>query len=171
MGTLFAFLTSEDLSTPIREDQLLIKAMNHLGHQVDFVPWQRLENPSQYQGGVLVRTTWDYTEHLDDFLQTLKDVEYSQVPLYNPYRLIRWNGTKSYLRDLELEGVNIPLSFWFEDVSEVQPGLLWPPGSPAKSWVLKPRFQPVPVALTSYTRSRTGRKSKSPTKRRTGVLL
>ncbi len=61
----------------------------------------------------LIRTTWDYQEHLIDFLAWAKRV--TNVTLFlNPLEIIQWNTHKTYLRDLEAAGVPTIPTVWIE---------------------------------------------------------
>ena len=60
---------------------------------------------------VLVRTTWDYTERLSEYLAWVDLVDAVTV-LRNPASVIRWNSHKSYLRDLAARGVPTVPTVW-----------------------------------------------------------
>ncbi len=60
---------------------------------------------------VLIRTTWDYQEKREAFVEW---AERLPVPLYNPADTVRWNTHKSYLRDLESRGVPVVPTEWLE---------------------------------------------------------
>lgn len=62
---------------------------------------------------VVIRTTWDYTKRFDAFLEWAREVS-SVSKLRNTIDIIEWNGHKSYLRDLELGGVPIVPTIWFD---------------------------------------------------------
>lgn len=63
------------------------------------VAWSRFD-------AVLLRSTWDYTTRLDDFLDWCGRVE-QQSALLNPLSTVRWNIDKHYLRDLAQRGVPV----------------------------------------------------------------
>ena len=55
---------------------------------------------------VVLRSTWNYTEHLDEFLAWATRV--SQVArLVNPVEIIEWNTDKRYLADLAARGIPV----------------------------------------------------------------
>jgi glutathione synthase/RimK-type ligase-like ATP-grasp enzyme len=60
---------------------------------------------------VVVRSTWNYTAHLDEFLAWATRV--SQVTrLVNPVEIIEWNTDKRYLADLSARGIpTVPTIF------------------------------------------------------------
>jgi hypothetical protein len=78
---------------------------------------------------VLLRSTWDYIDHLDDFLAWTERVE-SVTRLVNPAAVVGWNTEKRYLTELESAGIPVvPTVF-------VAPGESTPPvGAPS---VVKP---------------------------------
>lgn len=65
---------------------------------------------SQFAVAVL-RSTWDYTQRLDEFLDWAARVA-AQTTLLNPLAVVRWNTDKHYLRDLAGAGIaTVPSAF------------------------------------------------------------
>lgn len=96
--TPIAFLSCKSLDGYVVDDQLAVDALLAAGFSVDTIPWDAPAEWSKY-GAVIVRTTWDYTQRLDEFLKTLKTIS-SQTLLINDFETICWNAKKTYLRDL-----------------------------------------------------------------------
>lgn len=106
-----ALLSIEDLTGYVTDDKLLIEPLQDLGHTVEFVPWQARVRWRSYDGAV-IRTTWDYQNHLVAFLRVLRRI-HKETRLANPLKLVEWNIEKStYLRDLEKRGARIIPSIW-----------------------------------------------------------
>lgn len=106
-----ALLSIEDLSGYVTDDKLLIEPLQDLGHIVEFVPWQARVKWRTYDG-VVIRTTWDYQNHLAAFLRVLRRI-HKETRLANPLKLVEWNVEKSiYLTDLEQRGARIIPSIW-----------------------------------------------------------
>ena len=60
---------------------------------------------------VVLRSPWDYTERVEEFLAWAEQVE-SVTPLWNPLAVLRWNTDKHYLHDLAAAGLSVvPTSF------------------------------------------------------------
>jgi glutathione synthase/RimK-type ligase-like ATP-grasp enzyme len=55
---------------------------------------------------VVIRSTWDYHAHLEQFLQWARSVA-AVTALWNPLQLIEWNVDKRYLAELAASGVPI----------------------------------------------------------------
>jgi len=55
---------------------------------------------------VLIRSTWDYHEHVDEFVAWAGHVD-TVSELYNPATVVRWNAHKGYLLDLEANKVQV----------------------------------------------------------------
>jgi glutathione synthase/RimK-type ligase-like ATP-grasp enzyme len=89
---------------PAAEDPLLIHALHRLRVTARIEPWGS-EATSEARL-VVVRTTWDYTEHLPDFLDWVRRTE-AGTTLVNPAEVIVWNSHKSYLTDLAGAGVPV----------------------------------------------------------------
>ncbi len=60
---------------------------------------------------VLIRTTWDYTDHLAEFVAWAERVGAS-TRLFNPAPVVRWNTHKGYLKELEALGVPLAPTVW-----------------------------------------------------------
>ena len=105
-GRICAFLTTDDLDGYVTDDQLAETAMEEIGWKVEHVPWR--------QGGwerfdaVVIRSTWDYHKHLEEFLAVLEQIK----RLANPLEVVRWNARKTYLRDLEARGLPVVPTVW-----------------------------------------------------------
>jgi glutathione synthase/RimK-type ligase-like ATP-grasp enzyme len=56
---------------------------------------------------VIVRSTWDYFNRLDEWYEWLDRVESTGVPFLNPVDVVRWNSHKSYLAELAARGVPV----------------------------------------------------------------
>ena len=70
------------------------------------VAWSRFD-------AVLLRSTWDYTQRLPDFLAWCERVA-AQTRLLNPPATVRWNTDKHYLADLAARGVPVVPSIFIE---------------------------------------------------------
>ncbi|MCF2531607.1 ATP-grasp domain-containing protein [Yinghuangia soli] len=63
----------------------------------------------------VIRSTWDYIDHHDDFVAWA-----DRVPnLANPADVVRWNTDKTYLRDLAEAGVPVVPTTWLDPDSTV----------------------------------------------------
>ena len=110
-----AFLTIKDLSGFESYDHLLIEPMKENGWDVSFIPWDKLNQNWNNFDLVIVRSTWNYQNHLDEFLNVLRMIDQSKALLLNPLPLIEWNVNKTYLKDLKKNGIPIIPSLFFED--------------------------------------------------------
>jgi glutathione synthase/RimK-type ligase-like ATP-grasp enzyme len=97
-------LTARRLPDLAGDDQPLVAAFRDRG-------WQ--PRPTVWSGAIpdaelaIVRSCWDYTDDVDQFLATLDEIA-RRMPLWNPPGTIRWNAHKGYLLELAACGVPIP---------------------------------------------------------------
>ena len=91
--------------------------------EVETVPWNRPGVDWRRYELVVIRSTWDYQNHADQFLRVLEQIEHSGVRLENGSEIARWNMQKTYLRDLALRGIDIVPTFWRDRLA---PGELVP---------------------------------------------
>jgi hypothetical protein len=106
-----AFLSTEDLTDFVTDDELTVGPLQALGWRVDFVPWRAAVGWDAYDV-VVVRTTWDYQVDAAAFDAALRRIDESRAVLCNPLPLMRWNMRKTYLRDLEGQGVRVLPTQW-----------------------------------------------------------
>lgn len=117
-----AFLTLDDPSDFVIDDDLALPAMAEAGWHVDSVPWRADVDWDRWDA-VLIRTPWDYQDDPDTFLEVLETIDASSARLENPLDTVRWNLRKTYLRDLEARGVLIVPTVWGLDKPPTVAGL------------------------------------------------
>jgi glutathione synthase/RimK-type ligase-like ATP-grasp enzyme len=109
-----ALLSIEDLSDFVADDPLVVEPLRRLGHEAEFVPWQAAVDWRKFDG-VVIRTTWDYQDHLPAFLRVLQEIE-TQTRLANPLEIVKWNADKKiYLQDVEKRGGKIVPTIWSDN--------------------------------------------------------
>lgn len=93
-----------------RDDRFLTSALQARGVQAEPCIWNDPAVDWSGFDGCLIRSTWDYTEHIEAFLGWV-----GQVPrLINPPEVVRWNHDKSYLRQLQAAGIPVVPTEWPE---------------------------------------------------------
>lgn len=78
------------------------------------------DDPSQDwtdYAAVLIGTTWDYWDHHERFLATLKQIE-RQSRLFNSADMVAWNSRKDYLRGLADKGARLIPTLWIDRVDK-----------------------------------------------------
>jgi glutathione synthase/RimK-type ligase-like ATP-grasp enzyme len=101
-------------------------ALRHAGFAVDVPRWDDEEVDWAAYALVVVRSCWDYTGRLEEFLAWA-----ASVPLLrNDVRLLRWNTDKVYLRDLDRAGLPVVPTVWDPTGPDDLPD--------AAEWVVKP---------------------------------
>jgi hypothetical protein len=87
------------------------------GFRVEDVAWDDAKADWAGYAAVIIGTTWDYWDRLDEFLPALERIE-GQTRLFNASALVRWNARKTYLRELETKGAKLIPTLWLDDCSE-----------------------------------------------------
>ncbi|WP_297084724.1 RimK family alpha-L-glutamate ligase [uncultured Demequina sp.] len=107
MTARIAIVTTVEMPVPDADEELLLP---HLP-EAELAAWDDPAVDWAAYEVVLLRSPWNYTEHLDAFLAWAERV--SQVSrLHNPLETIRWNTDKRYLLDLAGRGVpTVPTTF------------------------------------------------------------
>lgn len=75
---------------------------------------------AQFEGVdiALLGTAWNYQDNAEAFLAKLDALEARGVVVANPPDCVRWNITKTYLRELDEKGVRTIPTLWREIVTE-----------------------------------------------------
>lgn len=107
----------EDEKDYVIDDKHAYQPMLDLGWHVAAVPWTQTDTPWSDFEAVIIRSTWDYPPRLSEFLQVLETIN-KQTRLANPMELVRWNLSKTYLRDLESAGIGIVPTIWRDSLDK-----------------------------------------------------
>jgi O-ureido-D-serine cyclo-ligase len=91
----------------------LLAAFRARGLPVEVVDWDDARVDWSRHALALLRSTWDYTARLAEFLDWLARAA-ARTRIFNPPDIIRWNVDKHYLADLERLGVAIVPSRFVE---------------------------------------------------------
>ena len=102
-----AFLSMEDLPHPPVDDELAAVALRAAGWSVWTIPWNDPVIDWSDFSAVVIRSTWDYQDQPERFLETLFRIERSGTRLANAAEVVRWNLHKSYLLDLQATGLPV----------------------------------------------------------------
>ncbi len=101
---------------------LLLDACRNTGIDARILAW---DDPTVSWGrfdAVVLRSTWDYTERLAEFLAWCARVD-QLTTLLNPLPVLRWNTDKHYLADLAAAGVPVVASTFVEPDAAPLPAL------------------------------------------------
>ncbi len=120
----------------LKEDRLLIGALEKRGLKVTRTYWDDPEFNWADTNCVLFRTPWDYFNRYDEFEPWLKKAG-KVTKFINPLDVIYWNIDKHYMLDLEKAGINIPPTFFIEpgdkrSLKDITDNLTW------DEFILKP---------------------------------
>jgi glutathione synthase/RimK-type ligase-like ATP-grasp enzyme len=84
----------------------LLAAFASAGAHAEIMDWDDPEAEWARFDVALLRSAWDYTERLPEFLDWIERVD-ALTALLNPAAVLRWSADKHYLRDLERLGVPV----------------------------------------------------------------
>jgi glutathione synthase/RimK-type ligase-like ATP-grasp enzyme len=110
-----AILSTDNLEEFFVYDRMLSAPLMKLGWEAVEVSWHEINHDWDQYDVVVVRSTWDYQAHCEDFLNCLQTIEQSSAVLCNSMALIEWNISKRYLKELEEKGVPIIPTLWVDD--------------------------------------------------------
>lgn len=107
MTARIAIVTTADLPVPDADEELLLPYLP----EAELVTWEDPAIDWAAYEVVIIRSTWNYTEHLEDFLAWARRVS-EVTELKNPLDIIERNTDKRYLADLAVQGfATVPTTF------------------------------------------------------------
>ena len=116
----------------------LLQACARAGLQARAVAWDDASVSWRRFDAALLRSPWDYTERLAEFLGWCDRVEES-TQLLNPLTVVHWNTDKHYLSDLACAGVAVVSTTFVEPDAEPLEALqVFLLQQPAAEFVVKP---------------------------------
>jgi glutathione synthase/RimK-type ligase-like ATP-grasp enzyme len=89
-------------------DQHLAEALRARGRAVAAAPWNGPPEPFRHAAAVVLRSTWDYHEAPDAYLDWIGGLDPYRT--FNPPDLVRWNVSKAHVLDLARRGAPVPRS-------------------------------------------------------------
>ncbi|GAC1454235.1 MAG: hypothetical protein PVSMB6_09740 [Steroidobacteraceae bacterium] len=113
-GTPAVALVSARAARHLDEDlPPLLAGFKAAGAAVEVADWDDPQVEWRRFDVALLRSTWDYTERLSEFLGWLQRAA-SLTQLLNPPPVVRWNADKHYLRELAQAGLPVVASSFVE---------------------------------------------------------
>jgi len=101
-----AYVTCQLRMEGWEDDLLSSRILEERGIGVDYVAWNDPEAEWEGYDLAVIRSTWDYLDHLDEFLEWADRVGPGR--LRNVPAMIRWNTDKRYLAELDGGGLPVP---------------------------------------------------------------
>ena len=114
MTKKIAFATCENAAVYAADDHALSLYLQNQGFEVSDVVWNKPEINWEEYDMVLIRSTWDYHQHIEAWKQWLQMLTEKKVKVWNPAETILWNMHKTYLKDLEQKGIQIVPTIFVE---------------------------------------------------------
>lgn len=85
-------------------DAMLQKGLEQRGARIIGAPWNGDFAPFAKADLVLIRSTWDYFDRLEEFFSWLDRLEAENIRTENNVEILRWNARKNYLFELQDKG-------------------------------------------------------------------
>lgn len=114
MKNKVCILSMDNLNDFFSYDDLLVEPFKKNGISVDTVSWRDRNCDWNQYDAVIVRSTWDYQDDCEQFLEVLSNIESSSARLMNSLSVIKWNISKVYLKELEQQQIPVVPTLWGE---------------------------------------------------------
>lgn len=117
MNNKVALLSTDNLENFFTYDKLLFEPLKNIGWIAEEISWRNENVNWNDYNSVIVRSTWDYQNDSEKFLNVLENINNSLALLENNLDLMKWNMNKKYLFDLEKKGIRIVETIWEKNFS------------------------------------------------------
>lgn len=107
-----ALLSTDNLEDFFVYDEMLIPYFKEHGWVAEEVSWRNPQIDWDQYDVVIVRSTWDYQDDPEQFIAVLQIIENSSAVLENSFKLLTWNISKEYLKEIEAKQSPIVPSRW-----------------------------------------------------------
>lgn len=113
------FVTNARLPHLTDSDSFTVAPLRKRGVEVEPIIWTTSPPATLNQfDAIIMRSAWDYHTRADEFIQWLKTLQQTSVPIFNAVDIMVWNMDKSYLLDLSKQGVPIVPSIKVQSLNE-----------------------------------------------------
>jgi glutathione synthase/RimK-type ligase-like ATP-grasp enzyme len=124
-----AVVTCLNIPEPDHDERLLLGALRDSGLRAELLAWDDPRGDPRAFDLCILRSCWDYYRDPTAFLAFVADAA-NQSSLWNPETVVRWNVHKRYLGELEMAGIPIIPTVWFDrgaetDLAEVMRTNRW----------------------------------------------
>jgi glutathione synthase/RimK-type ligase-like ATP-grasp enzyme len=109
-----ALVTYRGLPGLSDDDQLLLAPLSERDLRAVPAAWDDPAIAWDSFDAVVVRSTWNYHTSFDAFMTWIGRIESLSIPTWNPPAILRWNASKTYLRDLAARGVDVVPTRWVD---------------------------------------------------------
>ncbi|HEY8075905.1 MAG TPA: hypothetical protein VIF62_17380 [Labilithrix sp.] len=106
-----ALASCKRLPEPDPDEELLVSALRSAGIETSILAWDDEAAPFAAHDVVVLRSTWNYYERVDDFVAWAKKTARS-TKVWNPPAIVAANAKKTYLRDLAARGIDVVPTEW-----------------------------------------------------------
>lgn len=132
-------LATSIVATGLDQDMVpLQEACQRAGMRASVMAWDDPTVGWKRFDAVLLRSTWDYTEHTAGFLRWCERVDEATL-LLNPLNVLGWNVDKHYLSELAAAGIPTVPGIFVEPVDDALPVLQeYLASHPGRQFVVKP---------------------------------
>ncbi|MFD6515605.1 RimK family alpha-L-glutamate ligase [Rhodococcus sp. NPDC060176] len=130
------------------ESKLVMEALTTYGIASTMAPWSSPSLLDIDADLVLIRSTWDYTQRLEEFLAVLDQLT---APIANPLSIVKWNAHKGYLTELAAAGVPIvPTAVITAGITAGKSELLTLPSFESADVIVKPAVSAGAVGVGKF---------------------
>jgi len=126
-----AFVTYQNPPYLGDSEALLAEPLKERGVSLELAAWDDKQVPWERYAAIILRSTWDYHQHVNEFNKWLKHLEDVQARVFNPLPMLRWNMDKTYLEQLSKADVPILPTEWlprgaFASLEKTLARMAWP---------------------------------------------
>lgn len=96
------------------EEELLLNFLKKKEIEAKIEVWDDTSVNWESYDVVMIKSTWDYFDKVEQFRVWLDEMEKRQIKIYNSIGVLRWNMDKIYLNDLEKADIKVISTIWLD---------------------------------------------------------
>ncbi len=102
------------------ENQILKEILQELGIESELVPWSDPKVNWAKYSCLLIKSTWDYFDHYEEFKEWIAKITALGIPTLNSLETLLWNSNKNYLFDIQEAGFNVISGRTVKEIDDVR---------------------------------------------------
>jgi glutathione synthase/RimK-type ligase-like ATP-grasp enzyme len=102
------------------EDDLLLNFLHDKGLTITKEIWNDKDVIWEDYDLAIIKSPWDYFDHIAEFYDWLQQMESLNIRLLNPVDILKWNADKRYLNDIKAAGLNITPTEFLSSTSDLE---------------------------------------------------
>lgn len=114
-----ALATSQLYAELSQDDKHVLNKLLYWGVDVEPIVWDSKDAAWNQFDAVFIRSCWDYHLRNDEFFKWIDSLAGQGIAVFNSPDTMRWNSSKTYLKDLQEKDIAVVPTVWINSSEDV----------------------------------------------------